>query len=219
MLLLLAACGDPVAIHDYTAIINVAPGHGTANVGVDTIIQVTFNDDLDESSLAGAMWVEDIAGTPVTALMDYDSSTRTVHVEPNEDLERDSSYNVVVTTGVTGEAYGPVPADITTSFWTIGPGPAGGNQAPVAVISELDAVCVVGEPYPLDGEASYDPDDDELTYLWRIVTGPGSAFVDLSDQPTASLNTDDGAVFVIGLVVYDGAIESSEDYLRVQCFE
>lgn len=217
MFLLLAACSDPVAVHDYTAIINVAPGHGAANVGVDTVVHVTFNDDVDETSLAGALWVEDITGTPITAAMDYDPSTRTVYVAPDEDLERDSSYGVVVTTGVEGSNYGPVPADIVSMFWTIGPGPAGGNQPPVAVISELDATCAAGTPYPLDGEASYDDDDDEITWTWRVVSGPPSAFIDLAENSTASLNTSEPALIIVGLVVDDGNLESTEAFLQVQC--
>jgi len=217
MILLLLACSDPVAVYDYTAVINMAPGHGAANVGVDTVVHVTFNDDLAEDSIAGAMWVEDLAGTPITSLMDYDPSTRTVYIAPDEDLERDSTYSIVVTAGVEGQNYGPVPADISSVFRTIGPGPAGGNQPPVAVISELDGSCTVGETYDLDGEGSYDPDGDAITWTWRIVDGPNGAALGSSDQSSATLTTPDSGVILVGLVVDDGAIESTEDFLQVDC--
>lgn len=215
----LMACGDPVAVQDYLTLVHVAPSHGSANVAPETTLSLTFNDDLDEDSVAGAVWVEDIAGTLITAETVYDAENRTLLMSPVEDLARDSSYEIVVTTGVAGLEYGALPAEISSSFKTVGPGPSGGNQAPVAIIDDIEVDCVVFETVSLVGDSSYDPDEgDELEYWWRIVEGQG-AFLDLSREPIASVTPNQAGRVVVGLVVDDGQLESSEAFVVLDCVE
>ncbi|MCP4803884.1 MAG: Ig-like domain-containing protein [Proteobacteria bacterium] len=215
--LLLLACGNPVAVQDYLAVVHVAPSHGSANVAPETTLSITFNDDLDEATVPGAIWVEDIAGTPITAETVYDVENRTLLLSPDEGLDRDSAYGIVATTGVAGLEYGSLPADISTTFWTVGPGPSGGNQAPVAIIDEIDEPCTTFETVSLVGESSYDPnEEDELTYFWRIVDGTG-AFLELSREPIAAVTPNAAGRIVIGLVVDDGQLESSEAFVVLDC--
>lgn len=216
MLLLLAACGDPVAVQDYLTVVHVAPSHGSANVAPETTISITFNDDLDEESVAGAVWIEDVTGTPIVSEVVYDAENTTLLMAPAEDLARDEPYDIVVTTGVEGLNFGALPGEISSSFWTVGAGPAGGNQAPVAIIAPNDADCAPGAAFSLVGEDSYDPEEEPLEYTWRIVDGQGG-WVDLSNSENASLTSQSGGDFVIGLVVNDGELDSSEAFLVVNC--
>ena len=52
MLLMLLGCGDPVAVQQVLTVVNVSPSHGAANIGADTTVLATFNDDLVPDSWA-----------------------------------------------------------------------------------------------------------------------------------------------------------------------
>ncbi len=91
-----------------------------------------------------------------------------------------------------------------------------GNAAPVADAG-LDDEATVGVVVTLDGEGSYDPDEDPLDYTWRLITQPGAssaALVD-DDRPDPQFIPDAPGRYVVGLVVSDGALESEEDTVEI----
>lgn len=215
MPLLFAGCGDPVVVIETLTVINVAPSHGAANIGLDTTLMATFNDDLVDGSWAGAMYLDDASGNPVVSTLTYDASTRTLSIDPTEDLERDTSYSLVMTTSLEGQRLGPLPGEIWTSFQTLSSSVGAVNKAPVAVILDEGDPCQAGVEMPLY-EDSYDPDGDALAYTWRVVDGPGGEISGAeTDQAifTAPVEGD----YVIGLVVNDGTIDSSEAFLTIGC--
>lgn len=213
MLLMLVACGDPVALQDYLTVVNVAPSHGAANISPDATARVTFNDDLVDESWSGRVHLLPGEGTDlVPSAVAYDSLTRTLTLTPNEPLEGDSAYVIAVTAGVEGQSFGALPAPVQTRFTTTSGGGAGpSNRPPVAVLAE--PVCdAVGEPIELDGSASYDPDDDPLDLWYRVVHGPDEGELDLDVfTPTSS------GEYLLGLIAFDGELESSEAFARVTC--
>lgn len=215
MPLLLAGCGDPVVVIETLTVINVAPSHGAANIGLDTTLMATFNDDLVDGSWAGAMYLDDAAGNPVVSTLTYDASTRTLRIDPTEDLERDTTYSLVMTTGLEGQRFGPLPGEIWTEFQTLSSTAGAVNKAPVAVILDQGDPCQPGVDVPLY-EDSYDPDGDALTYAWRVVDGPGGE-ISGPESDEALFQAPVAGDYVIGLVVNDGTVDSSEAFLTLPC--
>ena len=60
----------------------------------------------------------------------------------------------------------------------------------------------------LDGTASFDPDGDDLTFSWSILSAPAGSTVSIvgTGEATASLTPDVEGVYVVELEVSDGEI-------------
>lgn len=86
------------------------------------------------------------------------------------------------------------------------------NARPVADAGQ-DQVVATEQIVMLDGSASFDPDQDELSYQWNLISQPQGSSAALSDansivpQMTADLPGD----YVVQLVVNDGLINSLPD--------
>ena len=93
------------------------------------------------------------------------------------------------------------------------------NSTPVADAGTGGELGACAEnPMPLNGFASYDPDGDELTYEWSVVSVPSdsaSSDASFSDRNAAdaTFSWDVSGTYVLQLQVYDGEIWSSPDVL------
>ncbi|MCD9457438.1 PKD domain-containing protein [Marinibactrum halimedae] len=69
----------------------------------------------------------------------------------------------------------------------------------------------------LNGSGSTDPDGDELSYQWRVVSSPSGSALTLAgaDQVNPVLTTSTLGVYVIELVVNDGSLASDPDTVQV----
>lgn len=79
------------------------------------------------------------------------------------------------------------------------------NNPPEAVIAAVSAVAA-GETITLDGTGSTDPDGDELSYNWSILSSPtdgGGTTITNSTSATASINSSVSGTYVIELRVRD----------------
>jgi hypothetical protein len=78
------------------------------------------------------------------------------------------------------------------------------NLAPTAVAGE-DQLVVIGSTVPLDGSASSDPEDDPLSFLWTITSGPEGSQATLGnpDTVTPSLVPDLDGLYEVMLEVSD----------------
>ncbi len=217
--LLATGCGDHVVVEDYLALVALSPSHGAANISQDTSVRLTFNDALDESTLAGSIWLEDSIGTVLPASPTYEADTWTVVLDPDGGLASNSSYAVRVTTGLTGLDFGALPADLTSSFATVGPAGGGGNEAPIALITQPDQPCEPGVLLALSGVESTDPEGAALSYSWRVVNPPDAGTFSDAAASETDLSVAAPGQIVVGLVVDDGERQSSEDYLELACFE
>jgi hypothetical protein len=86
------------------------------------------------------------------------------------------------------------------------------NSAPAAHAG-TDQRVATNSVVSLNGSGSSDADGDPLTYLWGFVSKPEGSVVVLEDDASATPRffSDVDGSYVIGLVVNDGILDSSED--------
>lgn len=85
----------------------------------------------------------------------------------------------------------------------------GSNQAPTAQWT-ANSLGTVGIEIPLNGQGSFDPDNDDLEFFWELNSRPAfSAAIILNARTDeASLTPDVPGTYVVQLVVSDGPLES-----------
>lgn len=88
---------------------------------------------------------------------------------------------------------------------------ATGNQPPVADAGG-DVTTAAGQTVQLDGSGSSDPDGDDLTYSWSIISAPEASTAELNnpDSPQPSFTPDLPDFYVVQLTVSDGSLEDSD---------
>lgn len=86
------------------------------------------------------------------------------------------------------------------------------NQAPVANAGD-DQSAYPGEFVTLDGSASADPDGDDITYSWSLLSRPegSEAALSAADLVTPMLQLDEPGSYVVQLLVNDGVLSSEPD--------
>jgi hypothetical protein len=88
------------------------------------------------------------------------------------------------------------------------------NNPPVADAGS-DQIVNEGDTVLLDGTASYDPDDDEITYYWTTPEGIVLNDDALSQPSFIAPEVLEDTVFTVSLEVYDGADYSAPDQMEV----
>ena len=91
------------------------------------------------------------------------------------------------------------------------------NGIPIA-IAGADEEVLVGTSIVLDGSASDDPDDDDLTYAWSQVAGPTSQLTE-TGSVTPRFRPLQAGTFTLILVVDDGQAVSEPDTVIVRATE
>ncbi|HTF99743.1 MAG TPA: PKD domain-containing protein, partial [Nitrospirota bacterium] len=99
---------------------------------------------------------------------------------------------------------------------TMGPYPGTGNSVPLANAG-ADQYVHVGTIVTLNGNSSYDPDGNALTYSWHIDVQPAGSSASLSDASSVNptFRVDRGGVYRISLVVSDGSQNSLPDSMNI----
>ncbi|MCB9760450.1 MAG: Ig-like domain-containing protein [Alphaproteobacteria bacterium] len=216
--LTLVGCGDPVVVSDYFTVINISPPHGAADIAVDTDLRATFNSPIDDASVDGAVYLEDELEALVPAEVSVLDDGFTLSLKPLDLLKANTGYTLTLAEGLAGDV-GALPTDIQSDFVTEGGSVGAGNQAPVASAAQVDEICYVNEPTLLDGGLSYDPEDEPLQFTWRVVSQPEGEEAILIDADTSivEVTAQVPGEYVIGLVVNDGQLASSEVFVEMSC--
>jgi putative component of membrane protein insertase Oxa1/YidC/SpoIIIJ protein YidD/sugar lactone lactonase YvrE len=88
------------------------------------------------------------------------------------------------------------------------------NCVPVADAGPDQSINGLGVTVNLNGNGSYDPDSEPLTYSWTQLSGPDHA-LDSYTSPTPSFITIGGGILVFQLVVNDGHVDSAPSTVSV----
>lgn len=90
------------------------------------------------------------------------------------------------------------------------------NTPPVADAGP-DQTVSAGDTVQLNGNASYDPEGQPLTWQWQIVTRPAGSTTVLSDDQSMMprFTADQAGTYTVQLVVNDGTFDSAPDTMLV----
>lgn len=104
---------------------SVLPADGTENCPIDQVFTVTFDQDMDPSTLLpGALFIFEAGGFPLPATVAYDATTRTATLTPKQKLDAGSTYYVTLGVTVRGASGAYVAgAPLTWRFYTLPPVP------------------------------------------------------------------------------------------------
>jgi len=94
--------------------------------------------------------------------------------------------------------------------------PSDTNNIPIADAGK-DQLVSTNSEVTLDGSASFDSDNDTITYLWSIQSKPNTSGASLSNSTSqvSTFTTDIDGEYVVSLTVNDGLLESLEDTISI----
>ncbi len=198
------SAADTVTITATTA--NAAP---VANAGVDQNVETFSIVTLDGSASSDAnpgdllTYSWSITSTPLNSAAFLSGATL---VDPTFDADLDGSYVVqlIVNDGMVDSVVDTVTISATT------------NTPPVADAG-IGQFVEPGIATTLNGHGSYDPDANQLTYRWSIISAPtNSSSHMLGDTNVVATFTPDLAGrYVMQLIVNDGILNSVADTMAV----
>jgi hypothetical protein len=190
---------DVAAVTVTASVANAAP---VANAGTNQNVTVPVTVTLDGSASSDAnrdpltfLWT--LVSRPTSSTAALSSSTS---AKPTFSADIPGVYvaSLVVNDGA-------LSSPVTTTTITA----AALNSAPVANAGVAQNV-TTGSVVTLDGSASADANRDVLTYSWTLVSRPTSSAAALSSSTSAkpTFSADVSGVYVVSLVVNDGALSS-----------
>ncbi len=152
-------------------VVSTDPPAGSVNVVPSVSPTVTFNENMDPSSLGGNVFVRENGGATVASAVSYDPATKTYSLNPSADLDPSTAYEIVVQQAVEDAAGNTMAADYVVGFTTAAP-------APVApqVIDKTPAPGATGAAVGTDVTAVFDQDMDATTITdeYFYLTTPAS---------------------------------------------
>ena len=85
-------------LSDPPVVISTYPDAGERGVYLNTLVKVTFNQNMLSSSISDTTFllVKYNTYTPISATIEYDSGTRTATLTPDENLEADTTYIAII---------------------------------------------------------------------------------------------------------------------------
>jgi Bacterial Ig-like domain len=204
--LLLFACPNPTSTDLVLSVVGTVPPNGATMVDPGQAIVVTFNKDLDTSSLQqiqSPVTISPNTGSPITLTFSYDSPTKKLSIEPHPFFASNSTYTMSFETTLKDTSGATLPK-VTDFSFTTGAQPAGDIQinAGAAYVTTTDQVTLSVQhnaktAYMRCANSAADllsaPPYDFTTPLplWTLVpTGDGTRtvfvqFFDSSNSPSA----------------------------------
>jgi Ca2+-binding RTX toxin-like protein len=131
---------------------SVAPANGQTDVALDANVEATFSEEMDAASVTDpanfTLTKQDGTpeGTQVPATLSYNSSTKKATLDPNADLDPQSSYTATIkggTDGVKDSSGNPLASDEVWSFTTTLPCTISGTPSAETITgtSGDDVIC------------------------------------------------------------------------------
>lgn len=176
----------------------------TADAGEDSTASVNTTVTLDGSGSS------DPDGNPLTYSWSQEEGPASIVLEGASTVQPQFlpaqvgvyRFRLIVNDGEDSSA----PDDVTVTV-------EGENHAPVAVVTEGQSV-IVGDWVELNGEESFDPDNDPITYAWFQIQGP-QVSLQAASTATAGFYAVNEGVFKFQLVVDDGELYSAPAEVEV----
>lgn len=219
-LLVLSACGTPIAVVAPLGVVYTSPASGDANVSIESDVMVVFSAPLDQDSVSEtSVWLSDDQGEVVTSSVSLDEDAYGLVLIPDVSLAEVTAYTLHLTTDLSSSVSGWLPTDIAVSFTTEG-ATTPENLQPTANAGD-DISIVLGESAQVDGTMSSDPEEAPLTYDWSVTSDGADATALLSDPTSATptLTPTTVGVLLVGLAVDDGVWLSDRVYFNATVTE
>ena len=112
----LVSCNQPEVAD--VELLDLHPAPGSTEVATNEPIQATFNRNLTDVSLDGAITVTDPSGTPIPGTLDFDRDTQTATYTFDAHLEAGTTYTVTVAHTVRTRAGATLVHDASWTFTT-----------------------------------------------------------------------------------------------------
>lgn len=96
----------------------IEPGDGQDGIPINTSIVAYFNEEINASTLAGGMSLENNASTAVAGTIQYDAANNAAVFTPDADLNADTAYTFTVTPDVKALNGDTLESDRTITFTT-----------------------------------------------------------------------------------------------------
>jgi len=111
------ALGSFVAVFGATVptVTATAPANAATDVSISTRIQAVFSDIMDATTIKSATF---FMSGGITGTVTYDSTTRTAQFEPVNDLVKNTTYTVTLTTGIRNSLGNALASNYSWSFTT-----------------------------------------------------------------------------------------------------
>jgi hypothetical protein len=142
--LILFACPNPTSTDLVLSVVGTVPPNGATMVDPGQAIVVTFNKDLDTSSLQqlqSPVTISPNTGSSITLTFSYDSPTKKLSIEPHPFFASNSTYTMSFETTLKDTSGATLPK-VTDFSFTTGAQPAGDIQinAGAAYVTTTDEV-------------------------------------------------------------------------------
>ena len=194
----LFGCKNPLVVKEYLNLVSISPNHGATQVAMDVQLIAGFSEPLVPASVnSQTAYLSDADSSPVVATATYEAGAHWIVINPETDLQPNTTYVVTFTPDIEGEVTGNLLAPVQTRFTTAGSHPS--NALPNADAG-ADQTVSIGQTATLDGSASEDLEDAVLSFSWRLVSAPANSAVTLSTA-TATMVREDMKAAVHGKVL------------------
>ena len=145
------------------AVTGVSPTDGSTGVAPSTNVTATFATDIDQTTLTSSTFtLQQGANPPVGGALSYNSSTRTVTLDPSSDLQAGQTYTATITTGLK-DTSGNTLASAKSWAFTVANSGGGGGSGSLSVTDATPSDGSTGVAPSTNVTATFATDIDQTT--------------------------------------------------------
>jgi hypothetical protein len=117
--------GQDASTEGFPSVESVSPGPDATDVGLDTVIEVTFDEPMDPFTITFySLQLRDTNNRDVNVTVDYDEASRTATVTPDSGLQPASGYRIKVESLARDIDGNGVDPEFESSFYTVSDEPS-----------------------------------------------------------------------------------------------